>query len=432
MSSLFIVILNPMKLPTEAGFQIVKYQCDNSEFDEDAAPAKAILSTSHQGDQCSIPVRVTPDIRMWESCRTMPLVGGFLLGSPVSPPFHSGTAPYSPQSPSSALKTSMLRAVQVSSLILLHRCQFHIEHTSQLVRTNTNSIESKGSWAVTLLASYQCEPVQSTAGSLRMFATRGRVDDAPSPFSPHFNLTGSQDLVIKSSPNLSTQLNSTQRKLFIQFLPYAATCYRKFTGDYVKGWPGEGGLLGGGKTQEVTAVVRARGARWQTPSVELGTRPVEWGPKLALLLVYKHIQAVVYVAKEPRCRMFETPDIQRNYYTCPQYVYLRKENKTAQATAERYLQGITHSINIISEPSKIIKDCFFFKLLRHNTYPDRSDPTTVDFIKLGYRLTTNKMTRLWCKPATGAAEMGSAIIDPLFLLTIEADVLRKISSEDLI
>ncbi|KAJ8888202.1 hypothetical protein PR048_007689 [Dryococelus australis] len=31
------------------------------------------------------------------------------------PPFHSGTAPYSPQSPSSALKTSLLRAVQISS-----------------------------------------------------------------------------------------------------------------------------------------------------------------------------------------------------------------------------------------------------------------------------------------------------------------------------
>ncbi|KAJ8881982.1 hypothetical protein PR048_018470 [Dryococelus australis] len=49
--------------------------------------------------------------RMWESCRTMLLVGGFYRGSPVSP-----AALYSPQSPSLALKTSMLRAAKISSL----------------------------------------------------------------------------------------------------------------------------------------------------------------------------------------------------------------------------------------------------------------------------------------------------------------------------
>ncbi|KAJ8872414.1 hypothetical protein PR048_026018 [Dryococelus australis] len=37
-----------------------------------------------------------PDFRMWDSCRTMPLVGGFSRGFPVLPPFHSGTVPYSP------------------------------------------------------------------------------------------------------------------------------------------------------------------------------------------------------------------------------------------------------------------------------------------------------------------------------------------------
>ncbi|KAJ8872782.1 hypothetical protein PR048_026398 [Dryococelus australis] len=58
----------------------------------------------------------SPDFRKWESCRTMPLVGGFSRGSPVSPPLHSGAAPYSLQSPSSALKTSLLRAAQISSL----------------------------------------------------------------------------------------------------------------------------------------------------------------------------------------------------------------------------------------------------------------------------------------------------------------------------
>ncbi|KAJ8898028.1 hypothetical protein PR048_003388 [Dryococelus australis] len=40
---------------------------------------------SHQGDPGSIPGRATPDFRMWESCRTIPLVGGFSRGSHVSP-----------------------------------------------------------------------------------------------------------------------------------------------------------------------------------------------------------------------------------------------------------------------------------------------------------------------------------------------------------
>ncbi|KAJ8866143.1 hypothetical protein PR048_033667 [Dryococelus australis] len=40
---------------------------------------------------------------------------GFLGDLLFNPPFHSGAAPYSPTSPSSALKTPMLRAVQISS-----------------------------------------------------------------------------------------------------------------------------------------------------------------------------------------------------------------------------------------------------------------------------------------------------------------------------
>ncbi|KAJ8877626.1 hypothetical protein PR048_022081 [Dryococelus australis] len=63
---------------------------------------------------CSLPTKAnlvqspagSPDFRMWESCRT---------------PFHS--APCSPQSPSSALKTSMLRA-QISSRTCLERILF--------------------------------------------------------------------------------------------------------------------------------------------------------------------------------------------------------------------------------------------------------------------------------------------------------------------
>ncbi|KAJ8887531.1 hypothetical protein PR048_013747 [Dryococelus australis] len=43
---------------------------------------------------------------------------GFLRDLPCPPSFHSGAAPYSPQSPSSALSTSLLRAAYISSLTL--------------------------------------------------------------------------------------------------------------------------------------------------------------------------------------------------------------------------------------------------------------------------------------------------------------------------
>ncbi|KAJ8875843.1 hypothetical protein PR048_023745 [Dryococelus australis] len=68
----------------------------------------------HQGDPGSIPGRFSPDFRMWESST------GFLGDLPFPPSFLSGAAPYSYQSPSSALKTSMFRAVQISSLTCLH------------------------------------------------------------------------------------------------------------------------------------------------------------------------------------------------------------------------------------------------------------------------------------------------------------------------
>ncbi|KAJ8882996.1 hypothetical protein PR048_014835 [Dryococelus australis] len=43
------------------------------------------LLISHLGEPGSIPGGVTPDFRTWESCRTMPLIGGFSRRSCVSP-----------------------------------------------------------------------------------------------------------------------------------------------------------------------------------------------------------------------------------------------------------------------------------------------------------------------------------------------------------
>ncbi|KAJ8895233.1 hypothetical protein PR048_000558 [Dryococelus australis] len=63
------------------------------------------------------PAGSLPDFRMWESCRMRcRWSAGFLGDLPFPPPFHSGAPPYSPQSPSSAFKTTLLRAAQISSL----------------------------------------------------------------------------------------------------------------------------------------------------------------------------------------------------------------------------------------------------------------------------------------------------------------------------
>ncbi|KAJ8872261.1 hypothetical protein PR048_025863 [Dryococelus australis] len=67
------------------------------------SPVDAAISTiaSHQGEPGSIPGRVTGFSQ----------VGGFSRESPISPPLKSGASPYSPQSPSLAPNTAMLRGV---------------------------------------------------------------------------------------------------------------------------------------------------------------------------------------------------------------------------------------------------------------------------------------------------------------------------------
>ncbi|KAJ8895361.1 hypothetical protein PR048_000693 [Dryococelus australis] len=53
--------------PTHSSLPSVAFQRDETRFN--------CLLASHQDDTGSIPGRVTPDFRMWESCRTIPLVG---------------------------------------------------------------------------------------------------------------------------------------------------------------------------------------------------------------------------------------------------------------------------------------------------------------------------------------------------------------------
>ncbi|KAJ8891729.1 hypothetical protein PR048_004264 [Dryococelus australis] len=54
------------------------------------------LIASHQDESGSIPGRLTPDFRKWESRRTMPLAGGFSRGLPSPPLVNSSAAPYPP------------------------------------------------------------------------------------------------------------------------------------------------------------------------------------------------------------------------------------------------------------------------------------------------------------------------------------------------
>ncbi|KAJ8889723.1 hypothetical protein PR048_009224 [Dryococelus australis] len=71
-------------------------------------PTKAILGQSPAGS-----LRIFACGNRAGRCRWS---AGLLGDLQFPPPFHSGATPYSPQSPSSTLKTSMLRTVQISSL----------------------------------------------------------------------------------------------------------------------------------------------------------------------------------------------------------------------------------------------------------------------------------------------------------------------------
>ncbi|KAJ8890752.1 hypothetical protein PR048_010261 [Dryococelus australis] len=78
---------------------------------EDSRTAETELlacSPPTKANRVQSPYGSVPEFRMWESCRMIPLVGGFSQGSPVSPAL---SFPHPPIiSPSSALKTSLLKA----------------------------------------------------------------------------------------------------------------------------------------------------------------------------------------------------------------------------------------------------------------------------------------------------------------------------------
>ncbi|KAJ8874972.1 hypothetical protein PR048_022862 [Dryococelus australis] len=95
----------------------------NARFAMTANKSQGTLA-SHQGEPGPIPGWVNG----FSQARIVPGSAGILGGSPAlppPPPPHSGAAPYSLQSPSSALKTSLLGATRISSLIF-HHCSQNI------------------------------------------------------------------------------------------------------------------------------------------------------------------------------------------------------------------------------------------------------------------------------------------------------------------
>ncbi|KAJ8886638.1 hypothetical protein PR048_012850 [Dryococelus australis] len=126
---------------------------------------------SHQGELGSI-LAGSPNFRTWESCQTIPLVGGFFFGDlPFPLPFQSGVATYSPQSPSSALNTSLLRTAQISSLTHSLTNSFSTELSDLVVTAMVDALSQLSyrdmSWSKGFKISDRLECV--SAGDERIF-----------------------------------------------------------------------------------------------------------------------------------------------------------------------------------------------------------------------------------------------------------------------
>ncbi|KAJ8875116.1 hypothetical protein PR048_023009 [Dryococelus australis] len=72
-------------------------------------------SPPDKANRARFPAGLPPDFRMWESCRTMPLVGGFSRDLPLPLAFAFRRCSIHLASPSSALKSPLVRTAQISS-----------------------------------------------------------------------------------------------------------------------------------------------------------------------------------------------------------------------------------------------------------------------------------------------------------------------------
>ncbi|KAJ8869005.1 hypothetical protein PR048_030551, partial [Dryococelus australis] len=196
------------------------------------------------------PAGSLPDFSKWGSCLTMPLVGGFSRGSPVPPPLYYGAVSFSPRftligsQDLLVLRRSYVQGAELACsvsavlrvparlsddlIILLFECLK--QYSVQILRRAFESTNCFACFrlvhyeAVSLLASRQGDP-----GSIRgRFTPDFRMSEScrttplvggfswGSPVSPAFSFRrcsiitsiipiGSQDLDVKSRPNLFTQ-----------------------------------------------------------------------------------------------------------------------------------------------------------------------------------------------------------------------------------
>ncbi|KAJ8868297.1 hypothetical protein PR048_029813 [Dryococelus australis] len=87
-------------------------------------------SPPNKANRVQYAARSLPDICMWELCQAMPLVSGFSRRSPPKP-IHSGAAPYSPQSPSPALKISLTQQMFRTVYSAFDACSAALQHVAE-------------------------------------------------------------------------------------------------------------------------------------------------------------------------------------------------------------------------------------------------------------------------------------------------------------
>ncbi|KAJ8895580.1 hypothetical protein PR048_000916 [Dryococelus australis] len=229
-----------VKLPQDAGWRTRKYQ------------ALFVPARKSNGRLLWYAVGVIQEL---SDVRCHWLVG-FLADLPFPPPLHSSAAPYSLKSPSSALKTSLLRAAQISSL---HFTSFsHILSLSEAINVEViqsglagMEINSRGKYykpsvvensgvVVRLLASgftsWRGRPGFSTNGGscwtmpLVSGFSRGLpfsplLHSGAAPYSPRFALNVSEDLYSPTNITTVSATSSTQGSSAEKF-QFTAACNR--------------------------------------------------------------------------------------------------------------------------------------------------------------------------------------------------------------
>ncbi|KAJ8897871.1 hypothetical protein PR048_003224 [Dryococelus australis] len=136
------------------------------------------------------------NFRKWETCRTMPLAGGFSRGSSVPPPLHSGTAPFSPHFTNIGSQDLVVnrspKSLNSTQLLLAANCKPPIK--ANPVQFPALSLPDFRMW----------ESCRCLAGFLRDLSFLPSLHSVAAPYSPRSTLIGSQDLDVKSRPDLST------------------------------------------------------------------------------------------------------------------------------------------------------------------------------------------------------------------------------------